>query len=77
MANNKDVMKYTGRIVNAADYAQRHGIKDIDDRVVPSYRQVNSAMKLVLPKSLHFVSNFVPNFVKVPQFVMNIVNSKF
>lgn len=77
LATDSNLMKYSSKIVNAAEYAQCHGIKDIDGRVIPSYRQVNNAMKLVLPKELHFVSNFVPNFVKVPQFVMNVMSSKF
>lgn len=77
MANDPELNKMTSKIINAADYAQKHGIKDIDNRTISSYRQVNSAMKLILPKQLHFVTNFVPNFVKVPQFVMNLASSKF
>jgi hypothetical protein len=70
-------MKLTSKIVNAADYAQKNGIKDVDNRTIASYRQVNSAMKLVLPKPLHFAAKFVPDFVKVPQFMMDIMSSKF
>lgn len=77
LANDPGLSKLTSKVINAADYAQKHGIRDIDNRTIPSYRQVNSAMKLVLPKQLHFVTNFVPNFVKVPQFVMNLASSKF
>lgn len=77
MANDPSLMKMTSKVVNAAEYAQKHGIKDIDNRTIPSYRQINSAMKLVLPKSLHFASNLVPNFVKVPQFLMDLASSKF
>lgn len=77
LANDASVIKYTSRVVNAAEYAQSNGIKDIDNRTIPSYRQINSAMKLVLPKQLHFAANFVPNFVKVPQFLMDIASSKF
>lgn len=77
MASDPNLMKYTSKVVNAADYAKCHGIRDIDDRVIPSYRQINSAMKLILPKQLHFVSKFVPDFVKVPQFVMDLASSKF
>lgn len=77
MACDPNLMKYTSKVVNAAEYAQAHGIKDIDGRIIPSYRQINNAMKLVLPKQLHFVSKLVPDFVKVPQFVMDVVSSKF
>ena len=77
LAVDPKLMSYSSKIVIAAEYAQCHGIKDVDNRVVPSHRQINSAMKLVLPKSLHFAANLVPNFVKVPQFVMDIVSTKF
>ncbi len=77
MAVDPKLMSYTSKVVIAADYAQSNGIKDIDNRVVPSHRQINSAMKLILPKSLHFAANLVPNFIKVPQFVMDVVTTKF
>jgi hypothetical protein len=77
LAANSNLMRYSTKIVNAAEYAQNNGIKDIDGRVIANYRQVNSAMKLILPKQLHFVTNFVPNFVKVPQFLIDISNTKF
>ncbi|CAF0932438.1 unnamed protein product [Brachionus calyciflorus] len=77
LAVDANLMKYTGKIVNTAEYAQCHGIKDVDGRVIPSYRQINNAMKLFLPKQLHFVTNLVPNFVKVPQFVMDVASTKF
>jgi hypothetical protein len=77
LSENKDVMKYTSKVVNAAEYARNHNIRDIDNRSIANYRQVNSAMKLILPKSLHFMANFVPDFLKVPQFVMDLKTSKF
>ena len=77
LANDPKVMSYSSKVVIAADYAQAHGIKDIDNRVIASHRQINSAMKLVLPKQLHFAANLVPNFVKLPQFAFDIMSSKF
>lgn len=77
LANDPNLIKYTAKVLNAADYAQTNGIRDVDNRTIASYRQVNAAMKLVLPKELHFVTNFIPNFVKVPQFVMDLANTKF
>ena len=70
-------MAYTSKVIVAAEYAQAKGIKDIDGRVVPSHRQINNAIKLIFPKPLHFVSNFIPNFVKVPQFAFDLMSSKF
>ena len=77
LANDPKIMSYTSKVVIAAEYAQHKGIKDIDGRVVPSHRQINSALKLVLPKPLHFISHFVPNFVKVPQVAFDLMTSKF
>jgi hypothetical protein len=77
LAQDPHIMKYSSKVLIASEYAQMKGIRDIDDRVIPSHRQINSAMKLFLPKNMHFMSNFVPNFVKVPQFVMDLASSKF
>lgn len=77
LANDPKLMSYTSKVVIAADYAQAKGIKDIDNRVIASHRQINSAMKLVLPKQLHFAAKLVPNFVKLPQFAFDIMSSKF
>ncbi len=72
-----DVMKYTSKIVIAAEYAQKHNIKDIDDRKIASHRQINAAMKLVLPKLFHPVAGLIPDFVKLPQFAFDLMGSKF
>ena len=77
LAVNPNIMKYTSKILIAAEYAAANKIKDIDERTIPSFRQVNAAMKMVLPKPLHFVSNLVPDFVKVPQFAFDLMGSKF
>lgn len=77
LAVDPKLMKYTSKVVIASEYAQAHNIKDIDNRTVPSHRQINSAMKLVLPKPLHFVTKVVPDFVKLPQFAFDLMGSKF
>jgi hypothetical protein len=77
LSGDKNLMKYTAKVVNAAEYARAHNIRDIDNRSIANYRQLNSAMKLILPKNLHFMANFVPDFIKVPQFVMDLKTSKF
>lgn len=77
LVNDPKLMSYSSKVIIAAEYAQIKGIRDIDGRVVPSHRQINSAIKLIFPKSLHFVANLVPNFVKVPQVAFDLINSKF
>ena len=77
LACDPNIMKYNSKVVIAAEYAQCHNIKDIDNRTIPSHRQINSAMKLILPKQLHFVTKVVPDFVKLPQFCFDLMGSKF
>jgi dehydrogenase/reductase SDR family member 1 len=77
LAQDKQIMKYSRKTVIAADYAHAHNIRDIDNRVIDSFRQLNLALATALPSSLQFITNFIPNFIKVPQFILDIVNSKF
>ena len=35
LAQDPNLMSYTGKVVIAADYALSHDIKDIDGRVIP------------------------------------------
>ena len=70
-------MNYTSRVIISADYARDHGITDIDGRQIPSYRQLNFVASIFLPNSLKFIANFIPNFIKVPFFLINIYNSKY
>lgn len=77
LAVDPNLMKYTSKVVIAAEYAAQHSIKDIDGRQIASHRQINSAMKLVLPKPLHWTANLVPDFVKLPQFAFDLMGSKF
>jgi len=76
LVQNPSLMKYTSKIVNAADYAQSNGIRDIDESVVPSPRQISSLVTMAFPQ-LSFVNKVIPRFVKVPQFIMDIATSKF
>ena len=59
------------------EYAQLHNIRDIDNRVIFGMREARFILDRVLPDNLKFVINFVPGFVKIPQFVLDVMNSKF
>jgi hypothetical protein len=74
MAQDPAIMSYTCKVIFTAEYAQKHGIKDIDQRVIPSFRQVNGIAKLFLPE---FVANLIPDFVRIPMFVIALSSSKF
>lgn len=77
MAQDQNLMRHAARVVIGADYAQQHGIRDIDNRVILSIRQVKAMCEFFLPEQLKFIANFVPGFVKIPQWLLDIVNSKF
>lgn len=77
MAQDPNIIKLTSKVVIGAEYAQERGIKDIDNRVIPSFRQVKGIIEGFFPENLQFLAKFVPGFVKIPQFVLDIVNSKF
>lgn len=78
LAADPNLSYYNSKVVIAADYAQSHGITDIDGRVIPSVRQINTLFKdFILPDKLKFIANFIPNFVKIPYFVLAISSSKF
>jgi hypothetical protein len=77
LAQNPNKMKYTSKTILSADYAQANGIKDIDGRVVTSVRQIKFFAAYYLPAKYQFIYNFIPGFLKIPQFVLDIVSSKF
>lgn len=77
LAQRPDIIKYTSKVVVCSDYAQANGITDIDGRVILGLRQFKNLALMVLPKQIQFISHFIPGFLKVPQFVMDIAGSKF
>ena len=75
MAQDKNIMKYTSSVVIGAEYAQAHGIRDIDDREILSFRQLNYILGYyVLPDNLKFIANWLPNFLKSPLFLIENIN---
>lgn len=77
LATDPQIMKYTSKVVISAEYAYSHGIKDIDDRVIPSMRDIKPIVAMILPKQLGFIANLVPGFLRVPRFLIDIYESKF
>jgi dehydrogenase/reductase SDR family protein 1 len=71
------IMNLSSRIIIGADYAYEKGIKDIDNRVILSIRQVKGLAEMFLPKKLQFLSNFIPGFIRVPKFLLAVLSSKF
>ena len=70
--------QYTSKVVICSDYAYSHGIRDIDNRVIPSIREIGPLLRnFVLPKKLRFLADFIPSFVKIPKFIFNMAGGKF
>ena len=77
LASDPQIMKYTSKVVVSAEYAYSHGIKDIDNRVIPGLRDVKTILAMVLPKKLGFLAEFVPQCIRIPRFLIDISESKF
>ncbi len=70
-------MSLTSKIIIAEDYAQKYNLKDIDNRIIPSFRQINAGLEMALPKPLKILAYLVPNFVKIPMFMIELFTSRF
>jgi hypothetical protein len=77
MMQDRNIMKYTSKIVIGADYARSHGIVDIDGRSIPSHREFKTIGPFILPKSLRFLAKYAPSFVRVPNSLLAMANSKY
>jgi dehydrogenase/reductase SDR family protein 1 len=78
MASDPNISKYSSKVVISAEYANAYGIRDIDNRVIHSIREVGPILEnFILPQPLKFLGRVIPGFVKIPQFILDIMNSKF
>lgn len=77
MAKDPNIHKLTSKIIIAADYAQAKGIKDLNNREITSIRQIKGLVENYAPPSIQWTSAYIPGFLKIPQFVLDILNSKF
>lgn len=77
MALNPKIMKCSCKIVTAADYAKSYDIHDVDGRQIPSHREFSNLGGYMLPKSMRGLAKYAPSSFKVPQFLIDIANSKY
>jgi len=75
LATDPKLLSYSSKAVMVADYANCHGIRDIDNRQIASVRQLAFLAQLVLPDRLQYITRFIPGFVKVPNFMLSTLNS--
>jgi len=75
LATDPKLITYSSKVVLVADYANCHGIRDIDNRQIASVRQLAFFAQLVLPERFQYLSRLIPGFVKVPNFMLSTLNS--
>ncbi|XP_074545019.1 dehydrogenase/reductase SDR family member 1 [Halichoeres trimaculatus] len=75
LAQDKNLMELTGKVLMTCDLARRYGLKDIDGRSVADY----TSMKFLVSQSpyLSWLSVVVPSFIRIPRFMLTLANSHF
>ncbi|KAM4605666.1 dehydrogenase/reductase SDR family member 1 [Polymixia lowei] len=75
LANDKNLMSLTGKVLMTCDLARRYGIQDIDGRSVTDY----TSLKFLLTQVpyLSWLSLVVPSFLRVPRFLLTLANGRF
>lgn len=77
LAQDPKLMSYTSQTVIVADYAQCHGIRDIDNRQIASVRQLWFLAQMALPQRFQYMTKVIPGFIKVPQFMLTAFSDRF
>jgi len=72
MEDKKFMKSVNARISWTCDLGKEFGLKDIDGRVIPSYLQINTILKMAGWSKL---AKFIPSFIKLPKFMF--VNDAF
>lgn len=67
LAQDPNIMRKSGHILMTPELASEYGIKDIDGRTIPSMRQVNQ-----FPGA-----GLLPNWVRLPKWMMALAGNKF
>jgi len=76
LAQDPKVMSYNSQCMLVADYANAHGIVDVDNRQIMSVRQLAFFTQMMLPERMQFINRFIPGFIKIPSFVLDMMNMK-
>ncbi|KAM4727689.1 dehydrogenase/reductase SDR family member 1 [Anableps anableps] len=75
LANDKNLMSLTGKVLMTCDLARRYGIKDIDGRDVTDFTSLKFFLSQV--PYLSWLSVVVPSFLRLPRFVLTLANGRF
>ena len=74
LAADPNVHKKTAKIILTSDCAREYGFKDLDGEIHSDIRLVKGLLR---SRGWATLSAFVPEFVKIPSFLMHMVSNKF
>jgi len=74
LAAETNIMDRTGKIINTSDVAKQYGIVDIDGQIPIDFRQIKT---LVAYGGYPGVASWIPEFFRVPLWVMHFGSYKF
>uniref|UniRef100_A0A1I8A0G7 Dehydrogenase/reductase SDR family member 1 n=1 Tax=Steinernema glaseri TaxID=37863 RepID=A0A1I8A0G7_9BILA len=74
LANDRNAIKKTGRILITSDLASEYGFTDIDGSTPMNMRNVNATLEFFGWPTL---ASYVPDFVKVPMWALHFGSYKF
>ncbi|MED6242330.1 Dehydrogenase/reductase SDR member 1, partial [Ataeniobius toweri] len=75
LANDKNLMSLTGKVLMTCDLARRYGITDVDGRGVTDFTSLKFLVTQV--PYLSWLSVVVPSFLRLPRFVLTLANGRF
>ncbi|XP_055333567.1 dehydrogenase/reductase SDR family member 1-like [Paramacrobiotus metropolitanus] len=69
LAQDKNIIKRTGQIITTADIGEEFDLTDVDGRRHYSTRSIKNALQTL---GWTKTADYIPGFIKIPRFVMNV-----
>jgi dehydrogenase/reductase SDR family protein 1 len=75
LATDPDILSLSGKVLPSCDLARRYGLKDVDGHPVHDYFSMSSVLTHV--SSLEWLASYIPNFLRMPKWIITLYTSKF
>ncbi|XP_029440525.1 dehydrogenase/reductase SDR family member 1-like [Rhinatrema bivittatum] len=75
LAADRNLMKLSGKVLLTCDLARRYGLRDVDGRSVSQFTSLRNLC--VFFPSLAWLSRFIPEFIRIPKWILTLSASKF
>lgn len=75
LATDPNILSLSGKVLPSCDLARRYGLKDVDGRPVQDYFSLGYALSQV--SSLRWLASYLPDFLRVPKWIVTLYTSKF